>query len=107
MPEGIVPLRPTVVTRYRISLEQAHFASSAINLRLAAVRGLAYEASDLAPPSPVTPTRGWQRSGALDCAGAPLYTQSRYTCEMNPEFRNGGTAWLSNSARDSQTSPPR
>jgi site-specific recombinase XerD len=31
-----------VVTRYRISLEQAHYASSTINLRLAAVRRLAY-----------------------------------------------------------------
>src|SRR5664279_2306525 len=28
----------TVVTRYRIFLEQAHYASSTINLRLAAVR---------------------------------------------------------------------
>ena len=30
----------TVVTRYRISFEQAHYASSPINLRLAAVRRL-------------------------------------------------------------------
>jgi hypothetical protein len=30
----------TVVTRYRISLEQAHYASSTINLRLAAIRRL-------------------------------------------------------------------
>jgi hypothetical protein len=36
----------TVVTRYRISLEQRNYASSAINLRLAAVRRLAYEAAD-------------------------------------------------------------
>lgn len=36
----------TVVTRYRISLEQSHYAPSTINLRLAAVRRLAYEASD-------------------------------------------------------------
>ena len=36
----------TVVTRYRISLEQANYASSTINLRLAAVRRLAYEAAD-------------------------------------------------------------
>jgi integrase len=35
-----------VVTRYRISLEQRHYASSTINLRLAAVRRLAYEAAD-------------------------------------------------------------
>ena len=36
----------TVVTRYRISLEQQHYASTTINLRLAAVRRLAYEAAD-------------------------------------------------------------
>jgi len=36
----------TVVTRYRISLEQQHYASTTINLRLAAVRTLAYEAGD-------------------------------------------------------------
>src|SRR5216684_7534389 len=37
----------TVVTRYRISLEQAHYASSStINVRLAAIRRLAYEAAD-------------------------------------------------------------
>ena len=35
----------TVVTRYRISLEQRHYASPTINLRLAAVRRLAFEAS--------------------------------------------------------------
>jgi len=34
------------VTRYRISLEQAQYASSTINLRLAAIRRLAYEAAD-------------------------------------------------------------
>src|SRR6202522_3468529 len=36
----------TVVTRYRISLEQQRYASTTINLRLAAVRRLAYEAAD-------------------------------------------------------------
>jgi site-specific recombinase XerD len=36
----------TVVTRYRISLDQRHYASTTINLRLAAVRRLAYEAAD-------------------------------------------------------------
>src|ERR1039457_2637182 len=36
----------TVVTRYRISLEQRHYASTTMNLRLAAVRRLAYEAAD-------------------------------------------------------------
>ena len=42
----------TVVTRYRISLEQAHYAPSTINLRLAAIRRLAYEAADCGLLSP-------------------------------------------------------
>jgi integrase len=42
----------TVVTRYRISLEQQHYASTTINLRLAAVRRLAYEAADCGLLSP-------------------------------------------------------
>jgi integrase len=41
-----------VVTRYRICLEQAHYASSTINLRLAAIRRLAYEAADCGLLSP-------------------------------------------------------
>ena len=42
----------TVVTRYRINLEQNNYASSTINLRLAAVRRLAYEAADSGLLSP-------------------------------------------------------
>ena len=42
----------TVVTRYRIALEQKHYSPSTINLRLAAVRRLAYEASDSGLLSP-------------------------------------------------------
>jgi len=42
----------TVVTRYRINLEQKQYASSTINLRLAAVRRLAYEAADCGLLSP-------------------------------------------------------
>src|SRR5438270_857272 len=41
-----------VVTRYRIFLEHAHYASSTINLRLVAVRRLAYEAADAGLLSP-------------------------------------------------------
>jgi integrase len=41
-----------VVTRYRIALEQHPYAPSTINLRLAAIRRLAYEASDCGLPSP-------------------------------------------------------
>ena len=42
----------TVVLRYRFFLEQKNFASSTINVRLAAVRRLAYEASDTGLLSP-------------------------------------------------------
>lgn len=42
----------TVVTRYRIALEQRRYAPSTINLRLAAIRRLAYEASDCGLLSP-------------------------------------------------------
>jgi site-specific recombinase XerD len=41
-----------VVTRYRIALEQRMYAPSTINLRLAAVRRLVYEASDCGLLSP-------------------------------------------------------
>ncbi len=43
---GKMACNKTVVTRYRISLEQQPYASTTINLRLAAVRRLAYEAAD-------------------------------------------------------------
>ena len=42
----------TVVTRYQIALEQHPYAPSTINLRLAAIRRLAYEASDCGLLSP-------------------------------------------------------
>ena len=42
----------TVVLRYRISLEQKEYAPSTINLRLAAVRRIAYEAADSGLLSP-------------------------------------------------------
>ena len=42
----------TVVTRYRIALEQHPYVASTINLRLAAIRRLAYEASDCGLLSP-------------------------------------------------------
>src|SRR5271155_1589882 len=40
----------TVVTRYRINLEQHRYAASTINLRLAAGRGLADETARGGPP---------------------------------------------------------
>src|SRR6266700_1266722 len=42
----------TMVTRYRIALEQHPYAPSTINLRLAAIRRLAYEAADCGLLSP-------------------------------------------------------
>jgi site-specific recombinase XerD len=42
----------TVVTRYRIHLETRQLAPGTINVRLAAVRRLAYEAADAGPLSP-------------------------------------------------------
>src|SRR5262249_34882868 len=42
----------TVVLRYRISLEQRRYSPSTINLRLAAVRRIAYEAADSGLLSP-------------------------------------------------------
>src|ERR1035437_7900256 len=50
--EPSLAFNKTDVTRYRISLEQAHYASSTINLRLAAVRRVAYEAADAGLLSP-------------------------------------------------------
>jgi hypothetical protein len=42
----------TVVLRYRIHLEPRHYAPTTINLRLAAVRRVAYEAADAGLLSP-------------------------------------------------------
>ena len=42
----------TVVLRYRIHLEQRRYAPATINLRLAAVRRIAYEAADAGLLSP-------------------------------------------------------
>jgi hypothetical protein len=61
----------TVVTRYRISFEQAHYASSIINLRLAAVRRLAYEAADCGLRSPdlaagIRRVKGLKKHGHAD-----------------------------------------
>src|ERR1700688_5240015 len=42
----------TVVLRYRLQLEARHLAPSTINVRLAAVRRLAYEAADIGLLSP-------------------------------------------------------
>ena len=43
----------TVVLRYRLELEARRLAPAAINLRLAAVRRLAYEAADTGCSAPI------------------------------------------------------
>jgi site-specific recombinase XerD len=50
--EPRIVFNKTVVLRYRIQLEAKHLAPATINLRLAAVRRLAYEAADVGLLSP-------------------------------------------------------
>ena len=64
----------TVVTRYRITLEQRSYAPSTINLRLAAVRRLMYEASDCGLLSPdlaagIRRVKGAKRLGVRASSG--------------------------------------
>src|SRR6516165_1198262 len=54
--EPRLSLSKTVVTRYRMHLESRRLAAGTINLRLGAVRRLAYEAADCAYLAPT-----WQR----------------------------------------------
>lgn len=73
----------TVVTRYRISLEQRQYPPSTINLRLAAVRRLTYEASDCGLLSPDlaagirrVPSIGTMPMIAESCCAAQLPLQA-------------------------------
>jgi site-specific recombinase XerD len=50
--EPRIAFNKTVVLRYRLQLEARHLAAATINLRLAAVRRLAYEAADCGLLSP-------------------------------------------------------
>ena len=50
--EPCLAFNRTVVLRYRIHLEQRHYAPATINLRLAVVRRIAYKAADAGLLSP-------------------------------------------------------
>jgi len=92
----------TVVLRYRFFLEQKNLAPSTINVRLAAVRRLAYEASDTGLLSPDLAAgirrvkgakrlgarigteanvigRSWRCSSDADCDGPNLLDSKRKT----------------------------
>jgi hypothetical protein len=69
----------TVVARYRISLEQRRCALSTINLRLAAVWRLAYEASDCGLLSP-DPAAGIGRVKGARKLGVPVLICAPFRC---------------------------
>ena len=62
--EPRIAFNKTVVLRYRFQLEARHLAAAAINLRLAAVRRLAYEAADCGLLSPELAARIQRVKGA-------------------------------------------
>jgi hypothetical protein len=59
-----------VVLRYRLHLEDRHLAAGTVNVRLAAVRRLAYEAADTLTPEP-GPGRGYPSREGRQEAWAP------------------------------------
>jgi hypothetical protein len=63
--EPRLALNRTVVLRYRIYLEQKNLAPSTINVRLAAVRRLAFEAADTGLLSPRRASDGLKGLSAL------------------------------------------
>src|SRR3954447_22395741 len=62
--EPRIAFNKTVVLRYRLELESRRLSSSTINLRLAAVRRLAYEAADTGLLSPEVAARIGRVKGA-------------------------------------------
>ena len=70
-PEPRLSFNKTVVTRYRIHLENRHLAAGTINGRLGAVRRLAYEAADAGLLSPELAT-GIRREKGVKKLGVRL-----------------------------------
>ena len=83
----------TVVLRYRIHLEQQHYAPATINLRLAAVRRVAYEAADAGLLSPelaagIRRVKGVRRLGVrLDNWLTPDQGRRLLAYDRPPTFR--------------------
>ena len=87
----------TVVLRYRIHLEERHYAPETINLRLAAVRRVAYEAADAGLLSPelaagIRRVKGVRRLG--------IRTGNWLTAEQGRRLLNTGEAKTLRGSRD-------
>jgi hypothetical protein len=77
-----------VVLRYRIHLEQKQYAPATINLRLAAVRRVAYEAADAGLLSPelaagIRRVKGVRRLGVRLETGSHLSKADGCSCALN------------------------
>ena len=86
-----------MVTRYRIALEQHPYAPSTINLRLAAIRRLAYEASDCGLLSPDL-AAGIQRVKGVRRLGVRV--GDWLTAEEGKKFLGAETAYTLRSRRN-------
>ena len=91
--EPRIAFNMTVVLRYHIRLEAKHLASATINLRLAAVRGLAYEAADVGLLRPGS-GRGHCVSKAPSVWRASWeLAQSRAIERLTPVLKQRGAEW--------------
>jgi site-specific recombinase XerD len=87
--EPRLALNRTVVLRYRIHLEQHHYAPATINLRLAAARRVAYEAADAGLLSPelaagIRRVKGVRRLGVRLGNGLTAEQGRRLLCTEAP-----------------------
>ena len=83
----------TVVLRYRIHLEQHGYAPATINLRLAAVRRIAYEATDAGLLSPEL-AAGIRRVKGVRRIGVRLGSRAALRRRAEGHATPGAAAWL-------------
>jgi site-specific recombinase XerD len=91
--EPRIAFNKTVVLRYRIQLEAKHLAPATINLRLAAVRRLAYEAAEVGLLSPdlaagIRRVKGAKRLGVR--LGNWLSTEQAKELIRSPDLQTTG-----------------